>query len=92
MQALRPRHVRALPLPRRHAPGDLLGLGSRTRDRADEFADAWGVPERHGSYEELAQSPNVDAVYVATPHPWHHPNTLTCLNAGKHVLVEKPMA
>ncbi|GAA0972936.1 MULTISPECIES: Gfo/Idh/MocA family protein [Nocardiopsidaceae] len=70
----------------------VTAVGSRTRDRADEFADAWGVPERHGSYEELAQSPNVDAVYVATPHPWHHPNTLTCLNAGKHVLVEKPMA
>lgn len=70
----------------------VTAVGSRTRARADEFADAWGVPARHGSYEELAQNPDVDAVYVATPHPWHHPNTLTCLNAGKHVLVEKPMA
>ena len=70
----------------------VTAVGSRTRERADEFADVWDVPERHGSYEALAQSPNVDAVYVATPHPWHHPNTLTCLNAGKHVLVEKPMA
>ncbi|WP_159944450.1 MULTISPECIES: Gfo/Idh/MocA family protein [unclassified Nocardiopsis] len=72
--------------------GRVTAVGSRTRDRADEFADAWDVPERHGSYAELAASPHVDAVYVATPHPWHHPNALTCLNAGKHVLVEKPMA
>lgn len=70
----------------------LTAVGSRTPERAEEFGRAWGIPERHGSYEALAQSPNVDAVYVATPHPWHHPNTLTCLNAGKHVLVEKPMA
>lgn len=70
----------------------VTAVGSRTRERAEEFADAWGIPQRHGSYEDLAKSPDVDAVYVATPHPWHHPNTLTCLNAGKHVLVEKPMA
>ena len=70
----------------------LTAVGSRTPERAEEFGRAWDVPERHGSYEALAQSPNVDAVYVATPHPWHHPNTLTCLRAGKHVLVEKPMA
>ncbi|WP_017568961.1 Gfo/Idh/MocA family protein [Nocardiopsis halotolerans] len=72
--------------------GRITAVGSRTPERAEEFGKDWDIPECHGSYEDLAQSPNVDAVYVATPHPWHHPNTLTCLRAGKHVLVEKPMA
>ncbi|MEU3017796.1 Gfo/Idh/MocA family oxidoreductase [Nocardiopsis sp. NPDC007018] len=70
----------------------VMAVASRTRDRAEEFGREWGVPNRHGSYEDLAADPDVDAVYVATPHPWHHPNTLLMLNAGKHVLVEKPMA
>ena len=70
----------------------VTAVGSRTLERAEEFADAWNIPRRHGDYADLAADPEVDAVYVATPHPWHHPNTLTCLNAGKHVLVEKPMA
>lgn len=70
----------------------ITAVGSRTPERAKEFADAWGIPEHHGTYRDLAQNPNVDVVYVATPHPWHHPNTLMLLNAGKHVLVEKPMA
>ncbi len=50
------------------------------------------MPHRHGSYEALANDPDVDAIYVATPHPFHCENTLLCLNAGKHVLVEKPFA
>ncbi|MGW5880508.1 Gfo/Idh/MocA family protein [Nocardiopsis terrae] len=70
----------------------VTAVSSRTRIRAEEFGEAWGIPNRHGSYEELAADPEVDVVYVATPHPWHHPNTLLMLNAGKHVLVEKPMA
>ncbi|WP_026119133.1 Gfo/Idh/MocA family protein [Nocardiopsis ganjiahuensis] len=70
----------------------VTAVGSRTRSRAEEFGRAWDVPNRYGSYEELAADPEVDVVYVATPHPWHHPNTLLMLNAGKHVLVEKPMA
>ncbi|GAB3735344.1 Gfo/Idh/MocA family protein [Nocardiopsis nanhaiensis] len=70
----------------------ITAVGSRTRDRAEEFGSAWGIARRHGSYAELAADPDVDVVYVATPHPWHHPNTLLMLNAGKHVLVEKPMA
>ncbi|RKS08768.1 putative dehydrogenase [Nocardiopsis sp. Huas11] len=69
-----------------------VAVGSRTLARAEEFADAWDVPGRHGSYAELADSPDVDVVYIATPHPWHHEAALLCLKAGKHVLVEKPMA
>ncbi|MFD6098124.1 Gfo/Idh/MocA family protein [Nocardiopsis flavescens] len=70
----------------------VTAVGSRTPERSREFASTWGIPRAHGSYEDLAADPDVDAVYVATPHPWHHPHTLLCLNAGKHVLVEKPMA
>ena len=46
----------------------------------------------HGSYEDLVADPNVDVVYVATPHPYHHRNALPAHRAGKHVLVEKPFA
>lgn len=70
----------------------VVAVGSRRPDSAEAFGRAWDIPHRHGSYEELAADPDVDVVYVATPHPWHHPVTLSMLEAGKHVLVEKPMA
>lgn len=76
----------------RATPSRITAIGSRTKERARTFADTWGIPTAHGSYEELAQDPKVDVVYIATPHPWHHPNALLFLQAGKHVLVEKPMA
>jgi predicted dehydrogenase len=66
-------------------------VASRTLDRASEFAAAYGFPVAHGSYEALATDPDVDAVYVATPHPCHLEPVLACLAAGKHVLCEKPM-
>jgi len=71
---------------------ELVAVGSRSQANADAFANKWQIPNRHSSYEALANDPNVDAVYVATPHPFHYENTLLCLNAGKHVLVEKPFA
>ncbi len=70
----------------------IIAVGSRTRESADRFADDFGIPLRFGSYEELATCPEVDAIYVATPHPFHKQNTLLCLNAGKAVLCEKPFA
>ncbi|WP_017602747.1 Gfo/Idh/MocA family protein [Nocardiopsis alkaliphila] len=70
----------------------VVAVGSRRPDGAEAFGRAWDIPHRHGSYAELAADPDVDVVYVATPHPWHHPVTLSMLEAGKHVLVEKPMA
>jgi len=76
---------------------DLLGagltvtaVGSRRLDKAREFADRHGVAGAHGSYEELVADPEVDAVYVATPHPFHRDAALLAIRAGKHVLVEKP--
>jgi predicted dehydrogenase len=76
---------------------DLLGtgftvtaVGSRSQESADAFAAKHGIATAHPSYEALAADPEVDVIYVATPHPMHAANTELALNAGKHVLVEKP--
>jgi predicted dehydrogenase len=78
---------------------DLLGngftvaaVGSRRHEAADAFAAEFGIGTAHGSYEALVSDPGVDAIYVATPHPFHAANAMLALNAGKHVLVEKPFA
>ena len=70
----------------------LMAVGSRSQESADAFAEEFGIPNRHPSYEDLAADPEVDAVYVGTPHPFHLENTLLCLEAGKAVLCEKPFA
>ncbi len=76
-----------------HAPGTkLVAVGSRSQASADEFGAAFGAANRHASYEALAADPDVDVVYVATPHPYHCANTSMCLAAGKAVLCEKPFA
>ena len=64
-------------------------VGSRTREAADRFAAQFGIPRAHGSYQALAADPDVDIIYVATPHPMHSENALMALDAGKHLLVEK---
>jgi predicted dehydrogenase len=69
---------------------DVVAVGSRTQERADEFAEGHGIPHAHGSWEALVADPDVDVVYVATPHPAHASAALAALDAGKHVLVEKP--
>ena len=69
---------------------DLVAVGSRSQAGADAFGDEFNVPRRHASYEALANDPEVDVIYVATPHAMHRENTLLCLNAGKPVLCEKP--
>ncbi|OQA43520.1 MAG: 1,5-anhydro-D-fructose reductase [Chloroflexi bacterium ADurb.Bin325] len=70
----------------------LVAVGSRTQAAADEFADKYNIPHRHASYEALANDPDVDIIYVATPHSLHCAGTLLCLNAGKAVICEKPFA
>ena len=70
--------------------GALTAVGSRTLASAERFAAEFGFRRSHGSYEELANDPEVDVVYVATPHPMHRDNSLLCLGAGKAVLCEKP--
>jgi predicted dehydrogenase len=68
----------------------VAAVGSRTTERAQAFADEHGIPHAHGSWEALAADPTVDAVYVATPHPFHAAAATIALEHGKHVLVEKP--
>jgi len=68
----------------------VTAVGSRTQQSADAFAERFGIPTAHGSYESLVADPDVDIVYVATPHPMHAENTSLALAAGKHALVEKP--
>jgi predicted dehydrogenase len=67
-------------------------VGSRTLASATEFAARYQIPMSHGSYEDLLADPDVDVVYISTPHPFHHENALMALDAGKHVLIEKPFA
>ncbi|MFD4958538.1 Gfo/Idh/MocA family protein [Microbacterium sp. NPDC058389] len=69
---------------------DVVAVGSRRLESAQAFAADFDIPHAHGSYEELVADPDVDIVYVATPHPMHAANALLALEAGKHVLVEKP--
>ena len=68
----------------------IAAVGSRTQDSADEFAARFGIPTAHASYEALAADPEVDVIYVSTPHPFHAANATLALEGGKHVLVEKP--
>jgi predicted dehydrogenase len=70
--------------------GVATAVGSRSQGSADGFADEFGIENRHANYESLVADPEVDVVYVATPHPMHHDNAILALRAGKHVLVEKP--
>ncbi|GAA3767069.1 Gfo/Idh/MocA family oxidoreductase [Microbacterium kribbense] len=71
---------------------DVQAVGSRRAGAAAEFARQFDIPRAHGSYEQLAADPEVDIVYIATPHPMHAADALLCLAHGKHVLVEKPFA
>ncbi len=68
----------------------LAAVGSRSVFKAKEFAKEFGSPRVHGSYADLANDPDIDAIYIATPHPMHKDDAILCLNAGKAVLCEKP--
>ncbi len=72
--------------------GTVAAVGSRSLERAEAFAARFDIARSLGSYEALADDPDVDAVYVATPHSRHAADTLLFLSAGKHVLCEKPFA
>jgi predicted dehydrogenase len=67
-------------------------VGSRNLASATQFAARFNITAPFGRYEDLVADPDVDVVYVSTPHPIHHENALMALNAGKHVLIEKPFA
>lgn len=71
--------------------GELAAVGSRTLEKATQFGAEFGISRQHGSYEALLADPQVDAVYISTPHPQHLEWTLKAAQAGKHILVEKPI-
>ncbi len=68
---------------------EVVAVGSRTAESAQAFASKFNIPRAHASYQALACDPQVDVIYVATPHNYHYANAVLCLNAGKAVLVEK---
>ncbi len=70
---------------------ELTAVGSRKMEKATQFASEFQIPKAYGSYEELISDPEVDVVYIATPHNLHEANTLLALDHHKHVLCEKPM-
>lgn len=77
----------------RTLPGaEIVAVGSRSQESADHFAQRFGIPRAHGSYEALWADDDVDIVYIASPHSHHHAMTIAALDAGKHVLCEKAFA
>ena len=76
---------------RASATGELVAVGSRKIESANQFGDEFGIRNRHGSYEALLADLAVQAVYIATPHPMHAEWAIRAAEAGKHLLVEKPI-
>ena len=68
---------------------ECYAVASRSLDKAQKFASEYGFERAYGSYEELAQDPDVDLIYIATPHSEHYNNILLCLEYNKNLLVEK---
>ena len=73
-------------------PGaEISAVASRTEETARRFAEKYGIQTAHGTYKALAEDPEVDVVYIGTPHSLHLENSIMCMNAGKSVLCEKAL-
>jgi predicted dehydrogenase len=83
---------RVIPAIRAVAGAELRAVASRQGDRAVAYAREWAIPASHGSYQALLADPDVDVVYVPLPNSLHVEWTIAALEAGKHVLCEKPLA
>lgn len=70
---------------------ELAAVASRTQESADEFAKEYNVPKAYATYQELADDPDIDAIYIGTPHTFHLDNTVMCMRKGKAVLCEKAL-
>jgi predicted dehydrogenase len=81
-----------IPVIRESSRHSLDAVASRAIDRAREYAAQWNVPRAIGSYDELLKDPAIDAVYIGLPNSLHAEWTVRALDAGKHVLCEKPLA
>jgi predicted dehydrogenase/aryl-alcohol dehydrogenase-like predicted oxidoreductase len=72
--------------------GRMVAVGSRSLETAETFAAAWEISQAYASYEEVLADKEVQAVYIAIPHPWHAEWSIKAAEAGKHILCEKPLA
>lgn len=68
----------------------LLAVASRDLDRGKKFADRFHIERAYGSYEDMVKDPDIDVIYIGTPHTEHKSNAELCINNGKSVLCEKP--
>jgi xylose dehydrogenase (NAD/NADP) len=71
---------------------DLVAVASRDQARAEEYAAKWELPRAYGSYEALLEDPELDAVYISLPNTMHREWSIRSLEAGKHVICEKPFS
>src|SRR5580765_3504168 len=71
---------------------ELHAVASRDEIKAKTFAEQYGIKKYYGTYEALAADSEVDIVYIATPHTYHHSHAILCMQHAKHVLCEKPMS
>ena len=80
-------------IPGAHASSkvDLVGVASRDQAKADAYAKEWEIPRAYGSYEDLLADPEIEAVYISLPNTMHCEWSIKSVEAGKHVLCEKPM-
>jgi predicted dehydrogenase len=87
-------HINRLVIPGARASDkvELLAVASRDQDRAQAYAQEWGIERAHGSYEALLEDPDVEAVYISLPNTMHCEWSIRAVEAGKHVLCEKPMS
>jgi D-xylose 1-dehydrogenase (NADP+, D-xylono-1,5-lactone-forming) len=87
-------HINRLVIPGAHASEkvELLAVASRDRGRAEAYAREWGIARAHGSYETLLADPDIEAVYISLPNSLHVDWSIRALEAGKHVLCEKPLS
>jgi predicted dehydrogenase len=83
---------RLIPAMRASARSELVAIGSRDRDRAEAYARSWGIPQAACGYQALLDDDGIDAVYIPLPNSEHVRWTLAAVEAGKHVLCEKPLA
>jgi predicted dehydrogenase len=81
-----------IPAARESEKVDLVAVASRDRQRAEEYARTWEIPRAYGSYDELLADDEIEAVYISLPNNLHCQWSIRALEAGKHVLCEKPLS